>query len=98
MQILKTIGAVILGIVAAVVAYRLITDRPAEIAQPPTPAESAPAPIPADPAAKPAISGDYADDWQKRCGPITDSAQQKSCTDKLDAAYGHKEDAPVPKN
>ena len=95
MQILKTVGAIVLGIAAAVIAYRLITDRPAEA--PPSSAPAAAVKSSAPPAETPAISGDYADDWQKRCGPETDAAQQKSCTDKLDAAYGRKEDAPVPK-
>lgn len=93
MQILKTIGAIVLGIIVAVVAYRLLTDRPAQ--QPPTPVPAATSSAPTE---IPAISGDYADDWQKRCGPETDASQQKSCTDKLDAAYGRKADMPLPKN
>jgi hypothetical protein len=42
-----------------------------------------------------ATSGNYSDDWMKICGPVQGSAQ-KSCTAKLDAAYGLVDGAPVP--
>jgi len=55
-----------------------------------------PTPLPAQAVAPPpAVSGNYADDWQTRCGPLTGDSQTV-CTAKLDAAYGRKADAPVP--
>ena len=44
-----------------------------------------------------AITGNYADDWQTRCGPLAPPAQA-GCTASLDAAYGRKAEAPLPKN
>lgn len=41
------------------------------------------------------ISGSYSDDWMAMCGPAQGSAQ-KSCTAKLDAAYGRASGKPVP--
>ena len=42
------------------------------------------------------ITGDYAGDWQTKCGPIADAKAQGQCTEALDSAYGRKADAPIP--
>ena len=57
---------------------------------------SKPVPAPATPVMVPAVSGNYADDWQTKCGPLTGPAQS-DCTANLDAAYGHQAEQPVPK-
>ena len=82
----KAILAALAVTALAVTAY-LILNRP----QPP-----AIAPAPAVPAAAPAISGNYADDWQTKCGPLTGTAQA-DCTTKLDVSYGRQAEQPVPK-
>lgn len=42
------------------------------------------------------ITGDYAGDWQAKCGPIADAKAQGQCTEGLDAAYGRQAGAPIP--
>lgn len=42
------------------------------------------------------ITGDYAGDWQAKCGPIADAKAQGQCTEALDAAYGRQAGAPIP--
>ena len=84
MRILATLLAIGLGIAAAVLVSRMLHSGPE------------PAPLSA-PAGQPAISGNYADDWQSKCGPLTGTAQT-DCTAGLDGAYGRKADMPVPKN
>ena len=87
MNALKIILAVLLGIVAAVGVNWFFHQSPA-----PAPASAPEAPA----STGPAVSGNYADDWQSRCGPLT-AADQAACTAQLDAAYGRKADMPVPK-
>ena len=92
MRILTPLLAIGIGVVAAVLVYWLVTGRQ------PTPVE-APTSVstPAAPAA-PSVSGNYADDWQTRCAPLTQAAAQANCTQQLDTAYGRKAGAPVPSN
>lgn len=79
--------ALIAGILCVVVAYFGLAKRAAPPPEPVTPAAS--------PAGLPQISGTYAEDWMKLCGPVAGEAQ-KSCTERLDKAYGRSSDAPVP--
>lgn len=60
-----------------------------------SPTAASPKPASSKPASPGRISGNYAEDWMKICGPIQGEAQ-KGCTAKLDAAYGRADDKPVP--
>jgi hypothetical protein len=71
--------ALLVGIVAVATAYVVMTGPHAP-----------PAGTPAT-----AVTGNYSDDWQSRCGPLTGAAQA-DCTSRLDAAYGRVAGAPVP--
>jgi len=73
--------------IAAVLYWSMTTHRSAE----PTVALPSQANAP-----QATITGNYADDWQNRCGPLA-AAAQTDCTAKLDAAYGRKAEVPVPK-
>jgi len=73
--------ALVVGIVAVVTAYVIITRQPAA---PPPPADIG-------------VSGNYSDDWQARCGPLTGPAQ-RDCTAGLDARYGRVAGAPLPRS
>ena len=82
--------AILAGLAAAAFLAWLLADR-----HPPAPADS-PAANPAAPSATgPATTGNYADDWQTRCAPLTGPAQA-DCTRRLDQAYGKSDAAPVP--
>lgn len=90
MKVIAPVLAIVVGIAAAILVYWLVTGRqPVQVEAP-----SAPAAAPQSPA--PAISGNYADDWQARCGPLTPADVQANCTAQLDKAYGRTADAPVP--
>lgn len=81
---------ILIGLAAAAVLYWTMTPHQAPV--------SASQALPAEAnAPQPAITGNYADDWQTRCGPLT-AASQTDCTAKLDTAYGRKAEVPVPKN
>lgn len=53
---------------------------------------------PATPAATPMVktTGNYAGDWQSKCGPLTDPKAQAQCTASLDAAYGREAGVAIP--
>ena len=80
----QKIAAVILAVLAAAAIYWAISSR-----QPAPEIPPAVAPPP------PAVSGNYADDWQSRCAPLTGD-RQTDCTANLDAAYGRQAEMPVP--
>ena len=81
---------ILIGLAVAAVIYALVVgNRPA-----PQGPSAAP-PMAAAPAIEVKPSGDYAGDWQTRCGPMTGPAQA-DCTAKLDAAYGRKAEVAVP--
>lgn len=44
----------------------------------------------------PQTTGDYAGDWQSKCGPIADPKAQAHCTAALDAAYGRQAGVAIP--
>lgn len=79
----------IVGFLAVAAAYFALTRQAPKNQAPPAAVHT----DHADP--KPAVSGNYSDDWMKLCGPIGGAAQ-KDCTTRLDAAYGRVEGAPVP--
>ncbi|WP_146002846.1 hypothetical protein [Telmatospirillum siberiense] len=84
--------ALIVGLLVIVAAYFVLT-RPSSKNQAGQPQPSA---VQSDRAEqKPAVSGNYSDDWMKTCGPIQGAAQ-KDCTARLGAAYGLVDGAPVP--
>jgi hypothetical protein len=88
---LRPILIVIAVLAIAGLVYWLVSshNKPAPGPQPALPAQATAPQTP--------ISGNYADDWQSRCGPLTGDAQT-GCTDSLDKAYGRKAEVPVPKN
>jgi hypothetical protein len=81
------IAVVVLAIVGLVYVLMGSHTKPVPEPQPTLPAQATPP--------QTAISGNYADDWQSRCGPLTGDAQA-GCTDSLDKAYGRKAATPVP--
>ena len=80
---------ILIGLAAAGAVYWVMTPHQAPIPGPSLPTQAQ--------APQPTITGNYADDWQTRCGPLTGAAQT-DCAAKLDAAYGRKAEVPLPKN
>ena len=94
------IGLIVLTLLA--LAYVLVVSRqserevngangPTSMAPPIAPAPEASVKTTGD-----KTTGDYADDWQSKCGPITDAKAQGQCTEALDKAYGRQAGVAVP--
>ncbi len=85
--------AILAGLAAAALLAWLLGGHHQSAPPPPT---NPPAAGPSAPgASSPAITGNYADDWQRHCAPLTGPAQA-DCTRRLDQAYGKSDATPVP--